>query len=222
MSDFYIDKQIQAIRLLHRDILSREFSGLSIFELLNTQSHTLLQAHKDGKAECLFHLACWSPDHIGSPAEEILGNPITIEQARTSMAREYGYSNWSDVEMKGNVLLDSDFESAVEHVVHGQLAELKVLLSSRPELARQQSQFGHKATLLHYIGANGVETQRQVTPYNAVEIAQCLIDAGADVNAIANMYGGATVIGLVESSAHPANAGVTESLVSMLRECGAS
>src|SRR5687767_9692458 len=44
-------------------------------------------------------------------------------------------------------------------------------------------------TLLHYLGANGVEPFRQHTPKNAVEIVAVLLDAGADVNAEAQMYG---------------------------------
>jgi hypothetical protein len=33
---------------------------------------------------------------------------------------------------------------------------------------------------LHYIGANGVEGERQKTPANAVEVARILLDAGAE------------------------------------------
>ena len=221
MTSFYIDKQIHAIRQLHQDILDRDFSTLTVIDLLDAQSNTLLEAHGQGKAEVLFHLACWSPDHIGLPPDDILGSPLTIKQSRTSMAREYGFADWSEVENKGGVQLDAEFESAIECLIHGRLAELQIALSSKPQLAGQRSQFGHQATLLHYIGANGVETQRQVTPYNAVDMTRCLLDTGAEVNAIANIYGGSAVLGLVESSAHPANAGVTESLAKLLRDSGA-
>lgn len=221
MTDFYIDKQIQAIRDLHRDILSYDFATLSVIELLEAQSQTLVEAHRQGKDEVLFHLACWSPDHIGLPSDDIAGNPLTIEQARESMAREYGFDSWSQAKMKGNVLLDVGFESAIESLVHGRLNELQIAIRAKPQLVRQKSQFGHQATLLHYLGANGVETQRQVTPYNAVDIAQWLVDAGAEVNAVANIYGGSAVLGLVETSVHPANAGVTEALAGVLRSLGA-
>ena len=49
---------------------------------------------------------------------------------------------------------------------------------------------GARATLLHYVAANGVEGYRQLTPPNAVAIADALLDAGADVDALADMYGG--------------------------------
>src|SRR5428012_13463 len=50
---------------------------------------------------------------------------------------------------------------------------------------------------LHYCGANGVEGYRQKTPKNIVEIARMLLEAGADVDAGADVYGsGCTTLGL--------------------------
>ena len=68
-----------------------------------------------------------------------------------------------------------------------------------------------------YEDANGVEGHRQKTPGNAVEIAKALLGAGAEVDALADMYGGhyATMSMLV-SSCHPAKAGVQVALVDTL------
>ena len=61
---------------------------------------------------------------------------------------------------------------------------------------------GHtRRPLLHYVAANGVEDFRQKTPDNIVEIAELLLDAGAEVNAESNAYGGGcTALGLVATS----------------------
>ena len=73
--------------------------------------------------------------------------------------------------------------------------------------------------MLHYLGANGVESHRQKTPRNAVEIARLLIDRGADIEAEADMYGGGqTTLALVQTSAHPAAPGVADALCTLLRE----
>jgi hypothetical protein len=54
------------------------------------------------------------------------------------------------------------------------------------------------------VSANGVEGYRQKTPKNIVEIAKVLLNAGADVNAEAEVYGGgATTLGLVATSVYP-------------------
>ena len=47
----------------------------------------------------------------------------------------------------------------------------------------------HGATLLHYVAANGIENYRQKTPPNIVELTKLLLDSGAAVNAIADLYG---------------------------------
>ena len=76
--------------------------------------------------------------------------------------------------------------------------------------------------MLHYVSANGVEGYRQKTPKNIVEIARVLLNAGADVNAEADVYGGgATTLGLVATSVHPFRAGVQNPLLQILLDHGA-
>ena len=56
------------------------------------------------------------------------------------------------------------------------------------------------------MAANGVEQYRQKSPPNAVEIAKALLEAGAEVDAIAEMFAGGTTkttMNLLISSAHP-------------------
>jgi ankyrin repeat protein len=76
---------------------------------------------------------------------------------------------------------------------------------------------------LHYVAANGVECYRQLTPPNAVEIAKALLDAGAEVDALADMYGGRyTTMSMLVSSSPPAHAGVQVALVETLLDYGAA
>ena len=75
----------------------------------------------------------------------------------------------------------------------------------------------HRATLLHYVAANGVEGYRQKTPGNAVAIATTLLKAGAEVDALADMYGGHyTTMCMLVSSCHPEKAGVQVALLETL------
>jgi ankyrin repeat protein len=73
------------------------------------------------------------------------------------------------------------------------------------------------------VAANGVENHRQMTPKNAVEVAETLLQASAEVDALADMYGGqCTTMSLLVSSCHPAKAGVQVDLVNTLIDFGAS
>src|SRR5512134_1794628 len=62
---------------------------------------------------------------------------------------------------------------------------------SVPDLVIWRSHYGHRATLLHYLAANGVETYRQRVPRNASSLASLLTQRGADPHATATMYGAA-------------------------------
>jgi len=110
----------------------------------------------------------------------------------------------------------------VEAIVAGDAATLRRLLRDHPELAAARSTRDHRSTLLHYVSANGVEDFRQKTPANIVEITRILLQAGADVNATSDAYGGgSTALGLAATSVHPQQAGVQIALLETLLTNGA-
>ncbi|MCH9673737.1 MAG: ankyrin repeat domain-containing protein, partial [Gammaproteobacteria bacterium] len=116
------------------------------------------------------------------------------------------------------------FERAADAIAAGDADTLRALLEEEPALTMARSSRRHRATLLHYIGANGVEQHRQHTPTNAVEIATLLLEAGSDPNALCLTYRGgpdATTLGLLTSSSHPREAGLTLDLVRVLGNYGA-
>lgn len=218
----YIDRSIAALREMHKEVLQTDRSQLTIRQFLEHQCQNILKAHSIGNSAVTFHLSCWCTDMIGKASAEILAAELTPDQARQTISAEYGFGNWEEVQALGDTPFDLDFEDAVDQLLSGDLPGLGKSLQQHPELCQQQSQFPHRATLLHYIAANGVESHRQVTPLNAADITQCLIDAGADVNAEANMYGGgSTTLGLLLSSVHPAKAGVVDKVAEVLQKMGA-
>jgi hypothetical protein len=133
---------------------------------------------------------------------------------RTIILRNHQFENWDQFTAYASTLKDgaspvARFEQAADAIITGDAATLRGLLTRNPGLVRARSTRPLHSTLLHYIGANGVEGFRQRTPQNAVEIADVLLDAGADIDAVTDMYGGgATTLGLVATSIHPKVAGV--------------
>src|SRR5262249_19557775 len=116
----------------------------------------------------------------------------------------------------------SAFESAADAIVNGDAPTLRRLLAVHPGLVRERSTRDHHSTLLHYVSANGVEGYRQKTPKNIVEIANLLLDAGAEVDAESDASGGGgTTVGLVATSFHPERAGVQLALLQALLDRGA-
>jgi len=112
----------------------------------------------------------------------------------------------------------------VEAVITGDLPSPRSYLSQDPTLVHHQSTRPHHATLLHYIAANGIEDERQITPPNAVEVARLLLEAGAKPDAPCDAYNPkwATTLDLLVSSVHPYNAGVQSALAEILLDFGAT
>ena len=117
---------------------------------------------------------------------------------------------------------DALFERAADAIASGDVAGLSALLNEEPSLAHARSARPHRATLLHYCGANGVEEQRQTPAATDPELARLLLARGADVNATCLLYGGgATALGLALSSIHPVRAGSRRRLAEVLLRAGA-
>jgi ankyrin repeat protein len=114
------------------------------------------------------------------------------------------------------------FSEAVQAIVDGDEPSLRTLLQAHPHLIHERAAAAHAATLLHYVAANGVEVQR--SPKNAPTIARILLEAGAEVDAVASMYGTPaydTTLCLTVTSVHPFLAGVQADLVDVLVDGGA-
>ena len=151
----------------------------------------------------------------------------TLADAQLVLAREHAFESWPKFAKHVQELGQANspfaqFERAVDAVISGETAKLQELLRQDPQLVRARSPRGHHATLLHYVAANGAEDYRQKTPKNAVEIAAILLDAGAEVDAVADEYGKSTTLGLTATSIHPLRAGVLIPLLELLLARGAS
>jgi hypothetical protein len=150
------------------------------------------------------------------------------DDARAIVAREQHFPSWDAYAAFAAARADAGspvarFEAAADAVVEGDVETLERLLRADPSLVHQRSLRTHHSTLLHYVGANGIEGFRQRTPPNIVRVAEILLDAGADVDATAEMYGGGSrTLMLAATSVHPQTAGVQNDLMAFLLERGAS
>ena len=118
--------------------------------------------------------------------------------------------------------MTENFEKAVDAVISGDTETLKSLLEREPDLIRMRSSKAHRAMLIHYVAANGVEDERQRTPVNAVDVANVLINAGAEIDAtFLDGESGTTPLVSLVTSFHPHKAGVAAALVSVFVNAGA-
>lgn len=194
-------------------------------EQYTRQANELLETHQSGN-EILFrqfqeHLQFRRlSDTDASPTE--INSAIT----RQHIARFYGFENWPTLAIYTRAVNEQravwQFESAIDAIIQGDITQLGALLLSNPALIRLKSMRIHNATLLHYLAATGVEPYRQQSAPNAIAIAQLLLKAGAEVDALANIRGKSTTLGLVVTSEHPWQTGIRIHLLEMLLNYGAS
>jgi ankyrin repeat protein len=209
------------------------------------QAKDLLKSFKEGDQETLHLVKQYHPRLRGRPSSndrnavsdnEVREAKLTLADAQFIIARRHQFESWPKFVKQIEALneagsAESQFERAADAIVAGDLVKLKRLLDKNYELIRMRSTREHRATLLHYVGANAVEGYRQGTPKNIVAIAQFLLQAGAEVDADFD-YGqmlkryperkGSTTLGMVATSCHPAVAGVQIPLLDLLINHGAS
>jgi ankyrin repeat protein len=196
-------------------------------EQYRKQAKALLKGQKNGDADALERMRQHHPRLAKLTESELRSGKFLLADAQLAVAREHGFESWPRFAKHVEALSrenssTSKFESTVDAVITGDTVTLERLLREHPQLIRARSTRRHRSTLLLYVGANGVEDYRQRSPKNAVEISEVLLKAGADVNAVGDMYGGSTTLGLVATSIHPLVAGVQEALIDTLLAHGAS
>ncbi len=190
------------------------------------EADALFAALRSGDRAAAWRFKWEHPRFHGKSVSDVRAAQLDLDDSRTVIAHQHGFERWPDlVEFTAAVGRDAhvaSFETAVEAVVSGDAEALRSMLREDPGLARARSTRRHHATLLHYVGANGVEGARQKTPPNAVEIARVLLEAGAEVDALADMYGArCTTMSMLVSSSPPAEAGLQIALAETLLDHGA-
>lgn len=212
----HVAESVASTIALYRGLVGEQAWTRPVSVQLGLQAERLLDGHRQCLPGAFVELSNWLPELVGCTAEWIWMVNLSLDDALRALAHQHGYV-WPIPPDRASALPVAMFERAVEAVVDGELDVLEELFHKAPELGTMTSHFGHRATLLHYVAANGVETYRQRVPSNAVAVAEWLVSRGADVAATASMYGGRqTALGLVLTSAHPAEAGLTDELAKVL------
>ena len=217
----YIHDQVAAVRALYTPLERYAGRGQSVRDQLAAQSQRLWEAWNARDPVARIQISNWHPDHIGPASQAALPHAFTLADARLTLAREHGFSDWEQVEVGALAPPYSPFEDAVDDALDGDLENLEARLAAEPELIERRSAYAHRASLIHYMAANGVETYRQVTPLNGDLVLQALVSHGADVNGVAAIYGDSRPLQLLLTSAHPREAGLTRRMAAVLRDAGA-
>src|SRR5262249_55953899 len=138
----------------------------------------------------------------------VFAAPLSTADAQLVIAREYGFASWPKLKhhvellrRKSELRPHPRFDETLALFDAGDGERLRALIEDDPSLLRAQGHLAAPfhyftgATLLHHVAGNPL---RAPLPSNVVELAQLLLDLGADPNA--ETLAGATTMGLVITS----------------------
>jgi len=210
----YINPSVQAIQRLHQHRQGQY--AATVLKELSGRVDDLMEHQTDQVLAVATYLTNGHPEYAGQATHHIPFGSIPRSDFEKAIARTVGYRDWAGVAQE-TTLPDPDFERSIDLLIAGDKDGLAAMLTQKPDLIHQSSAYGHRAGLIHYVGANGVELWRQQVPANLPEMLQLLLDHGADPQQEHNIYQGqGNVRTLIETSAHPKDAGLSEELLQVL------
>jgi hypothetical protein len=134
----YVSDQVREVERLHFDLLTDTVRRLPIRDQLDRQAHRIVEAHNAGDRAVVPHITCWHPKLVCHSADKIMGSDFTLDDARQTIAREYGFADWSDVEARGASPPNPAFELAVDTLLRGDVETLRGLLAGDPSLIHRK------------------------------------------------------------------------------------
>jgi hypothetical protein len=219
----YVSAEVAAVCELYDGLIGQDAAQRTGADQLHLLAERLADGHRRRRRGAFVELGNWHPELTGRPENEIWSARLGDRDYLDTVARGHGYHGWEAVSAAEPTRPTPRFERCVENILAGDVEAVAGSLQAGPDLVTMRSHWGHRATLLHYLAANGVEIYRQRVPACAPDLARLLLENGADVAAKANMYGGErATLGMLLSSGHPAHAGVTAPLADVLRRAGAT
>jgi ankyrin repeat protein len=199
---------------------------------LKLQAKELQRLHREKRQPAAARIIANHPRLSTRDAQAVFDTPLKLADAQLVIAREHGFESWAA--MKHEVETPSrlakftphpKFDDAVAALDAGNIATLRQLVASHPELTRARTNLDHRygyfagATLLHHVAWNPGRDAR--VPPNIVDIARLLLDEGADVNAVTLGRSAGTTMGLIVTSKMASDANVSGPLIDLLLERGA-
>ena len=207
----YIHPDVSQVWELHAAVIGGFDFAESILDLLDRLAMNLARASAVDDPRASVEIKNFlRPGEYDIPEG---GMRLGLKEAREIMARQHGFADWEEVKIGGRATLQQEFEMAVDYLVSGNTGSLERMLDENPHLVLQRSAYFHKASLLHYVSANGVEIRRQTVPGNLAGIASLLIERGADPEARGFFYGRMMdTVSLLRTGSHTKQAGVYEKI----------
>lgn len=199
---------------------------------LKYQAKDLLKGHAARDAAVAQRIREFHPRWAKASDAEIFAAQFRLSDAQIAIAREYGFSSWARLKRRiekpksaddvgiphHERIQDPVFRRGVELIDAGDVEGLRQHLAEHPKLARQRVEFegGHyfrNPSLLEFVAENPIRQGK--LPKNIVEIAEVILEAGAEQSSLD------ATLGLVTTGCVSRECGVQIPLINLLCDRGA-
>ena len=199
---------------------------------LKHQAKDLVKEHGAGDLAAAQRIREFHPRFSRSADDEIFAASLKLSDAQLTIAREAGFQSWPRLKRlienpteadqlnlpHHERIADAQFRRAVDLLDAGDAAGLRAYLKRHPKLAQQRVAFEgwnyfQNPSLLEFVAGNPM--RRKTMPQNIVEIAEVILDAGAEKAAIDE------TLALVTTGSWPRECGVQLGLIELLGDYGA-
>ncbi len=168
--------------------MSKQLPARPHLRNLQHQAKRLLKGHRERKPTSVRRLRARLDRFSAATTAEIVLAPVTLREAQQVIAREYGFAEWADLKrhveaVTGQTPPDSPTDELtllLQALEAGNVAQVAADLRANPALAN--ASIDDNDTLLHR--AEIVGRGRREGDERDLQIAQLLIDHGADIDAI--------------------------------------
>lgn len=212
----YISKDVQAVKNILPKIAVNYIemdTVQSIYEYILSQLQIVSSASSFG-LEVLFRNHF--PSYTTLSTIEKSHHKKEIKSLQLVTARSLGFKDTSHYKKTADKVIDKNLDKAIHFLLSGNIDNLKKIITQLPHILSLQSRLGHHASLIHYIGSNGIEIWKQKIPANIDQILSMLLQLGADPNYNNNIYGGSDLMSLIKTSAHLKDFNKTKYLIDIL------
>ena len=218
MAKVYITGSVKNVRALYSNHLKLVNEKAKIRKWLEETVQILWTGYQIANPGVVVELTNFHPNLIGASSEAVFATTVSYKEIEEVILEEYGFFSWDDVQEAGS--FNPLFEQAVNVALQGDIATMQTLLDKDPTIISETSSFGHKASIIQYLAANGVEMWRQYVSQNVIEMLELLIEFGANPNTENNIFGGSTLRTLIETSEHSFKSGKTDEMLDRLAVYG--
>ena len=122
----YIPDAVAELHLFYGSLVTDYVKYPVIFQHLEAVAIKHWEGMQNNNDGVVIEINNYHPGHLGRSLEELKGLNLTFADSLTTIANEFGFSGWKEVEELGQQKYNTSFELAIDNLLAGDIEALKL------------------------------------------------------------------------------------------------